>query len=85
MKFLQELIGHRPAKDRRMVSVAAHIEVPIAERIERCAENRRIEETILREHIQFAVRDDRSREKQLVSCLVTDAVHPLALRSAVLL
>ena len=85
MKLLQKLVGHLPAEDRRMVSVATHIEVPIAERIERCAENRRIEEAILREYIQFAVHDDRSREKQLVSCLVTDAVHPLALGSAVLL
>ena len=40
---------------------------------------------VLREHVQFAVRDDRTRKQQLVPRLIADVVHPLALGGAVLL
>ena len=68
-----------------MVAVTAHVKILVAEGIKRCAEYLRIEESVLREHVQFAVRDDRTREQQLVPRLIADVVHPLALGGAVLL
>ena len=68
-----------------MVAVAAHVKILVAEGVKRCAEYLRIKEAVLREHIQFAVRDDRTREQQLVPRLIADVVHPLALGGAVLL
>lgn len=72
-------------EDRRVVTVAAHVKILVAEGVKRCAEYLRIKESVLREHIQFAVRDDRSREEQLVLSLIADVVHSLALGCTVLL
>ena len=67
-----------------MVAVAAHVKILVAECVKRCAEYLRIKETVLREHVQFAVRDDRTREEQLEPCLVSKGMESLALLAAVL-
>ena len=68
-----------------MVTVAAHVKILITEGIERCSEYLRIKESVLREHIHLAVRDDRTRKEQLVFRLIADVVHSLALGGSVLL
>ena len=68
-----------------MISIATHIKIPIAERIERSSQNLSIEKTVLREDIQFTVRDKRSREEQLVFRLISKVMHTLALCTTIFL
>ena len=67
-----------------MVAIAAHVKILVAECVKRCAEYLRIKETVLREHVQFTVRDDRAREEQLIPCLISKGMESLALLAAVL-
>ena len=84
MEPFQKIVRHPFAEDRRVVAVAAHVKILVAECVKRCAEYLRIKETVLREHIQFTVRDDRTREEQLEPCLISKGMEPLALLAAIL-
>ena len=62
MELPQKIIGHPFTEDRCVIAVATHIKILIAEGIKRCAEYLRIEKTVLREHIQFTICNDRTRK-----------------------
>ena len=59
----------------RVISVADHIEVAVTEDIEAGAEDCAVKVSVLREDINFTVRDDGTREEQFVPCFVTKVMH----------
>ncbi|MPM63258.1 hypothetical protein SDC9_110138 [bioreactor metagenome] len=73
-----QLVRHVHLQNRRMIAVADHVEVPVAEGIEAVAEYRWTQELIRAEHVDRFVRDDRSRQQHPVSRFRAESMHAFA-------
>ena len=66
MQLFREFRLHAPLHHRRVVAIAHHVEVVVAEQVETVAVDRRVGEFVLAEYVDGLVGDDRAGEQQAV-------------------
>ena len=66
VQLFREFRLHAPLHHRRVVAIAHHVEVAVAEQVEAVAVDRRVGEFVLAEHVDGLVGDDRAGEQQAV-------------------
>ena len=78
VQLLGEFRLHAFLHDRRIIAIAHHVEIAIAEQIEAAAEHGGIGEFVLAEHVDGLVGDDRAGEQQAIPRLRAQPVQCLA-------
>ena len=68
VQLFREFRLHAPLHYRRVITIAHHVEVAVAEQVEAVAVDRRVGEFVLAEHVDGLVGDDRAGEQQAVLC-----------------
>lgn len=78
MQLLGEFRLHAFLHDRRIIAIAHHVEIAVAEQVEAAAEHGRVGEFVLAEHVDGLVGDDRAGEQQAIGHPRAQPVQRLA-------
>ena len=78
MQLLGEFRLHAFLHDRRIIAIAHHVEIAVAEQVEAAAEYGGIGEFVLAEHVDGLVGDDRAGKQQAIGHPRTQPVQRLA-------
>ena len=78
----EKVISHGFLEHRDIAAVASHVEKNVPKGVKTAAEHGLVEETVLAEHIQLAVRDDRPGQEQFVPRIIAQVMHDFGLRRA---
>ena len=78
MQLLGEFRLHAFLHNRRIIAIAHHVEIAVAEQVEAAAEYGGIGEFVLAEHVDGLVGDDRAGEQQAIPRLRAQPVQRLA-------
>ena len=78
MQLLHEFCLHAFLHDRRIIAIAHHVEIAVAEQVKAAAEHGRVGEFVLAEHVDGLVGDDRAGEQQAIGHPRAQPVQRLA-------
>ena len=78
MQLLREFRLHAFLHDRRIIPIAHHVEIAVAEQVKAAAEHGRVGEFVLAEHVNGLVGDDRAGEQQAIGHPRAQPVQRLA-------
>ena len=78
MQLFREFCRHAFLHDRRIIAIAHHVEIAVAEQVEAAAEYGGIGEFVLAEHVDGLVGDDRAGEQQAIGHPRAQPVQRLA-------
>ena len=78
MQLFGEFCLHAFLHDRRIIPIAHHVEITVAEQVEAAAKHGRIGEFVLAEHVDGLVGDDRAGEQQAIGHPRAQPVQRLA-------